>query len=245
MHNKNQISKITNRIKFFFNSNKVLSICFVISLIYLFLYLGCFEESNNCLSTSKLINVIFQISIGYIINFIFYITQVYIPQRKIKESVNNCIKSNINKIINEANDMFSHLSYNLINKDVIDFNDDDFLTILQNLNVNGEVNVINPSKLYDTVHISDAHYIAKEWIRIKVQSINTIIDETLNYYANYVTPELLDVFNRIKNSSLNMNMVNSLLYVYSISFNKIQEDMFFAPYYKMINELRGYIKQFD
>ena len=65
--------------------NKGISTGFVLSIISVLFYLLILSKDELWPGSEKWLNVTFQIGIGYIINFLFYITQVYLPRIKQEE----------------------------------------------------------------------------------------------------------------------------------------------------------------
>ena len=55
-------------------------------------------------------NLLFQFSVGYIINFMFYITQVYIPNTKRTSTVQASISKRISMLLGHMTDSLSHLA---------------------------------------------------------------------------------------------------------------------------------------
>ena len=66
----------------FYYKHMGISFGFVLSIIIVLLYLFSLSKEELWVGAEKWFSTAFQIAIGYIINFIFYITQVYLPQIK-------------------------------------------------------------------------------------------------------------------------------------------------------------------
>lgn len=71
--------------KNFYLEHKGISVGFVISVIVVLFSLLSLGNEEIWLGSEKWFSTVFQIGIGYIINFLFYITQVYLPQIKEEE----------------------------------------------------------------------------------------------------------------------------------------------------------------
>lgn len=71
--------------KQFLKSNKTISGCLGISILVCFLYILSLDKKEWFPHAGDWFNLLFQLSVGFIINFIFYVTQVYIPQYKQKK----------------------------------------------------------------------------------------------------------------------------------------------------------------
>lgn len=72
-------------LKKFYLSHKGVSIGFVCSIVVILFYLLTLGKEDIGKDLEKWLNVLFQVGVGYIINFLFYITQVYLPQIKEEE----------------------------------------------------------------------------------------------------------------------------------------------------------------
>lgn len=83
------------KISKFYNQNKGISVCFIISLLIAISYIATLELPEIIDGIEKWYNLAFQFSIGIICSFIFYIFQVYIPDKKRNEEINKCIKSRL------------------------------------------------------------------------------------------------------------------------------------------------------
>lgn len=70
--------------KKFLKENKGLSTLAFIALITIIVYILSVYYPHKFPNTDIWLELLFQLSIGYIINFIFYILQVYLPRRKME-----------------------------------------------------------------------------------------------------------------------------------------------------------------
>lgn len=98
------------KIFIFIEKNKLITYFFIISLSIIVSYIWTMEQPELFDGAEKIYNLFFQLAIGYIINFMFYITQVYIPNERKDLAVKRCIAKRIEKLINDMNESLSKLS---------------------------------------------------------------------------------------------------------------------------------------
>lgn len=70
---KRRIIKVMKKISKFYNQNKGISVCFIISLLIAISYIATLELPEIINGIEKWYNLAFQFSIGIICSFIFYI----------------------------------------------------------------------------------------------------------------------------------------------------------------------------
>ena len=110
----------------------------------------------------KIYNLFFQLAIGYIINFMFYITQVYIPNERKDLAVKRCIAKRIEKLINDMNESLSKLSSVYVGGDFRkSYTDEDLDKIFNNLRFSDKVNVLITSL---TTRDKFVYYSVREWL---------------------------------------------------------------------------------
>ena len=230
--------KKDNKMIKFIKTNKLMTIFFIISLFFIIGYAITFNLIGNSTKLKIFTNIISQISVGYIINFIFYITQVYIPKLKQVEQANICINNRILKILNEMNDLFGYLGkkYLPLYKDGQELSDIQLLQILHSINIYDEIPVINVHR----VGQENQHFTVKEWILTKIDFVKYEIDKIFSYYSLYISSELMDVLEKILKSTMHKNICGSLLKVPNgITFDKCSEDIFLKPYYDLMIKLQN------
>ena len=89
------------KIRTFVEKNKWITNFFFISLFIIISYIWTMEWPELFDGAEEIYNLFFQLAIGYIINFMFYITQVYIPNSNRDITVRKCIAKRIEQLIND------------------------------------------------------------------------------------------------------------------------------------------------
>ena len=215
----------------FIRTNQLISITFVCSVIVIILYIVSIESKEWFPHAGDWFNVVFQLAIGFIINFMFYITQVYVPQLKQREQAYKCIVLQIEEIIGKMNEMFLILANKYIDGifDVNNISDEQLKTILNKLNTVDTVGMLNVHKL----NSSNPHFISR------VEYVESYINRLSTYYSLYITPELMVILNEILMSNMHNNMARLLLQNPNPTvFCEYKEDDVFKPYYWLLKRLK-------
>lgn len=105
-------------LKKFYLEHKGVSIGFVFSIIVILFCLLTLGKEEILEGSEKWLNVLFQVGVGYIINFLFYITQVYLPQIKEEEKAFSLFERDLEKLA------VSMSRLNNMVKAFVDFKDD-------------------------------------------------------------------------------------------------------------------------
>lgn len=229
--------------KAFFKENKLISVVFCGSIFIILAYVLSLDVPEWFPHAGDWFNILFQLAIGFVINFMFYVTQVYIPRIKQLKQANDCIYKRIEKIESYMKEMFEHIAC----KYIADYEanklltDEQLVTIMQNLDFDDEVNVVNVNR----ANMSNCHFAVKEWLRSRMEFIEHDIDKLYIYYAAYISPELMNVLEKILKSAMHQNMGRTFFHLpQKISFKECNEDIFFEPYYKLMKELQEVKEQY-
>lgn len=173
-------------------------------------------------------NLLFQFSIGYIINFMFYITQVYIPDTKRNDSAKKCIKIRIQHITGDMRKSITNLKQLYIENHSGDNYTEEELDQLMNLKLSDKVQVINAA--------NNQYFSVREWMKICIYQTEKDIDKLYQYYPNDISAELMNVLENILNSTYHSVMKILLASPNDIKFNE-SNDNFFIKYNDLIYEL--------
>ena len=219
----------------FVKNNKLITICCMFSVLIIILYIGSLGKKEIFSHVGDWFSVIFQLAIGFIINFIFYVSQVYVPQIRQRKQAYRCIYKRISKVKTHMNTIFVQLGEKYVesydNKNPL--TEQQLSEICHNLNFSDEISVVNIQRIYQ----DNSHFTVKEWLLSRIQYIESEINKLYLYYATYISSDLMEVFEKILESPMHQNMARSFLQSpINISFKK-GEDIFFEPYYKLMQEL--------
>lgn len=232
--------------KEFIKSNKIISGCFGVSIVVCFLYILSLDKEEWFPHAGDWFNLLFQLSVGFIINFIFYVTQVYIPQYKQRMEASRCIGIRISEIVGHMREIFSHLGgKNMDHYDEEDITDAYMFELLRKLNIDDRIGVLNVRRTYSTSVNDEMHFTVKEWIISRIEFVESEIDKLMKYYAPYINTELMKTLECILKSAMHQNMARSLLQLPAgVSFKESNDDIFLKPYFDLMKELEAIEKQY-
>lgn len=132
----------------------------------------------------EIYNLFFQLAIGYIINFMFYITQVYIPNSNRDITVRKCIAKRIEQLINDMDASLSHLAVVYAKGHSGKSYTDEELNSLLNLRFSDKVEVLNASR---TTRDNYVYFSVREWLLKCITDTKRDIDNLYKYYANDIS----------------------------------------------------------
>ena len=98
-----------NSIRVFIDKNKLITAFFAISVAVIVAYFLSIDLPEWFNGAGDWFNLLSQLAVGYIINFMFYVTQVYVPNNKRNAIVEACIAKRISLLIADMDKSLSHL----------------------------------------------------------------------------------------------------------------------------------------
>ena len=214
-----------------------------VSILVIIAY-SIFADSTNCQVLSTVANILFQLSIGIIINSVFFFTQIYLAQKKQREYADKCIVKRITSIENHMKDIFKQLGKLYIDeyRENTDLSRNELKSIVKKVNSEDYVHVINPRRMNQ----ENNHFKVKEWIISRVEYVERDIDRLCSYYAQYISPELSDVLDKILDSTMHNNLCRSMFQSPNgVVFQSMNQDIFFEPYYDLIDQLEQQKKMYE
>ena len=223
----------------FIKQNHILSICSVISLIIILLYLNSFGKPEWFPYAGEWFSALCQLALGFEINLIFYITQVYIPRKNQELQARRCICARLTDIITYMRDIVFVLGHKYDNCfDEQNITDQTLFKILCKIKTDDRIQKINPIRSYSPVVQDGDYYTVKEWIINRVEFVEDGIDKLFKYYAPYINPELMTILESILKSYMHTGLARSLLQLpTSLSFEEYHNDNLLKPYYDYTKDL--------
>ncbi|WP_027636988.1 hypothetical protein [Clostridium butyricum] len=181
-------------IKNFILTNKTITFFLFFALICAFSYLKTLTDPEIIPGIEKWYNFCFQLSVGYIINFIFYLTQVYVPEQKRISSITRCIIPKLDSILHAMIEPLSFMSEVYLNKKSNSvFTSDDLKIMWSRLNTNDVVPILNcRTRKNITFAILLQHNINK---------IKDSKDKLFLYYSQYLSTDLIETLEAITDSN--------------------------------------------
>lgn len=222
------------KVSIFIKRNKLIFIFFVLSTIIIVSYIVTINLPELFLGVEHWYNLLFQLSIGYIINFIFYITQIYIPNNKRDLTVRKCIYARLNKIINDMKYEFSSLAKVYIPDHKGDIYTEEELNQLLQLKAFDKLEILN-ARL--TTYTNNVFFKVGEWILGQIGKIENQIDIVYKYYIGYISEDLMSLFEEILNSEYHQNLRLLLSTPQNSNLTNSKSTMF-TDYYHLMCELK-------
>ena len=209
----------------FFMQHKALVFFVVLSIAIVAFSL--YSQSDRT-SNSSIQLLVVQIAIGYFINFIFYVTLSYLPERRKMNVVGKIIVQRINRIIADMrafpNAMIKQFPCDsLSRKEQVKHATHDFNSkmVLEYagicLNHSGEM----------------GKWTAEDLIYTKAKRVEENIDFILKYYSYAVKPELDEVFDKILHTGVHTTLKTSI--EHSKGFRNNSDE--FVEYDELADEL--------
>lgn len=232
---------------FFIRQNRVMFVCFCMAGLTCAIYIVTLGGEEWSLHERECISLLFQLSVGYIISFIFFLTQVYIPQYKQNREAGRCIVVRINGIVDRMREILSQLGNRYMG-----FYDESKTTyeywyeLLKKIDINDRIGVLNIRRTYSSNIDEDAYFTVKEWTVTRIELVERETDKLLSYYATYLNVDLMMTLEDILKSSMHQVMAKSLLQSPNgVSFESTCEDIFLYPYYKLMKKLESVVEKYD
>lgn len=217
----------------FIKLNKLIVIFFVASIIIIVSYILTMNLPSLFMGAEQWFNLLFQLSIGYIINFMFYITQVYIPNNNRDLVVHQCISIRLNNIIKNMRSVFSVLEPNYIENHIGDEYTRNELRQFLKLRFSDTVRVLNARY---TTRNDLVYFTVREWLSECISKTENEIDNLFKYYSSHISVDLMELLEDILNSDYHSTMKILLVAPKDVNFTQSCEDMFFS-YYDLICRL--------
>ena len=235
----NLLRKYLLQIKIFKRQNIILFWCFIVSIIICISYILTLHEKELFPGGGAWFDLLFQLAVGFMINFMFYITQVYIPRYKQNIEVNKCILARISNIVHYMNSLFEELGkFYMKGYNENSVTDEYLYGLLEKINVTDRVDVLNSNRTNLGYTNAESYFTVKEWIISRVDFVEKEIDKIFQYYAQYITTDLMKSLESIQRSPIHQNMVRSLFQMpICPTFKGINQDIFMKPYYKQMKNL--------
>ena len=223
----------------FITKNKLITSFFIMSILIILSYLVTMDWPELFVDAEKWYNLLFQLAVGYIINFMFYVTQVYIPNSRRDTKVQECISNRISQLIRDMDASLSQLVHLYAKEHKGDKYTEDELKLLLNLQFSDNVNVINASK---TTIDNFVYFTVREWLIKCISDTEKNIDNLFKYYASDISVDLMKILEEIPRSTY-----HSIMKIFLSSSNEVNfrdsDSNFFAEYYELIQKLEKIKKQ--
>lgn len=211
------------QIKKFYAKNIAIIIILAVSIIIIISYLLTVNVPELFPGAEKWFNLLFQLSVGYLINFMFYVTQVYIPKYKRDLEVNKCIRTRVESITRTMKQpIIQCAQLYLTNHAGTEYSKEE-LQIISKLNFCDRVQVMNAQ--------TRQNFTVREWIHLNLFKVEEEIDKLFKYYSSDVSEKLMNILEKILNSQYHLIM-KTLVNTTNVTFSE-DNYTFYTEYYDL------------
>ena len=224
----------------FVKSNLIISFLAVVSVAIILLYILTMDCPELFPGAERWFNLVYQLSIGFFTSFVFYVTQVFIPEYKGKVIINKNVKNRVGKIIIDMDRSLSVLvdKYSR-NKDKVNgrYTNQALNEAKCKLRFNDDSNIVDAS-LTPSEGVSNPVYIKiGKWIGQCIYYTERDIDMLFRHYAPYLSPNLTDTLESILNSVYHAQISKFISYASEVSFSKMKSN-FLVEYSNLMEVLK-------
>ncbi|MEC1760383.1 hypothetical protein [Schinkia azotoformans] len=219
----------------------ILVLLFLISLTSIILIKFVFGDIPEKIKLGEEIGeVIFNLSIGYISSFIFYILDIWIPEIKTKKKLNDRISIPMSRLMNRMFEPIKDIAETYDGgKSLADLSDKELGEIVQRvdlINDKGPVYLVNLN--------TNATY--GEYLYLQIEEANQFVEQIYKIPFNF-NIEIIDILDRIQNSKYH-EIMRSIKKYSGFRGNNVQlkgeviaETI--IEYYRLFKELKDYMNK--
>ena len=214
---------LRKNILIFIKRNTLISAFFIISIVIITSYYLTLDLPELFRGAEQWFNLLFQLSVGYIINFMFYITQVYVPNNKRDSIARRNVSMRLKQIIkNMRNSLSSLAEIYLDGHTGTDYTAEELSSLLQ-LRFSDKVKVLNANR---TTRENMVYFSVREWLGECIRKTEDEIDKLYKYYPTDISVELMKVLEDILNSTYHSMMKTLLVVPNDVDFSQCNNNFF-------------------
>lgn len=217
----------------FIKSNLWITAFFILSILIITSYILTTNLPELFDGAEELYNLFFQLSIGYTINFMFYITQIYIPNNKREAAIKNCISKRISQIESDMYKLLTPLIEIYSQGHCGKKYTDEELRRLENLRFS---DTVKRAKVSTSATGEVVYYTVREWMTGSIYTVDDDIDCLFRYYATNISADLMEILEKIRQSYFHTTMQTLLANQKDTRLNQFACTCS-TQYYQLIQEL--------
>ena len=147
----------------FIRKNKLIFSFFIISIVVISSYFLTMDWPEIFKGAELWFDFLFQLSVGYIINFMFYVTQVYVPNNRKEAVARKNVSVRLEQIVRYMRDNISSLSKIYLENHKSDtYTEEELFNVLCKLRFSDNVKVLDTAR---TTRENLVYFTVREWIR--------------------------------------------------------------------------------
>lgn len=223
----------------FIRKNKLIFSFFIISIVVISSYFLTMDWPELFKGAELWFNFLFQLSVGYMINFMFYVTQVYVPNNRKEAVARKNVSVRLEQIVRYMRDNISSLSKIYLENHKSDaYTEEEFFNVLCKLRFSDYVKVLDAAR---TTRENLVYFTVREWIRECIYKTEDEVDKLYRYYSFYISEELMRILEKILHSNYHSFMRTLLVAPNDVDFSQCTNFLF--EYYMLICELENVNKK--
>lgn len=221
----------------FIKKNKVLSIACAVAVIYVVFYYACLYNLKS--SRARLLDLFVTVAIGFIVNFIFFITQVYIPEMNRTKLMNRNLRSRLLIVARTMKETVAPLTSPTIEEPYTE----EKLKPLLEISSKDKIHVADIRRSTASHH----EYIELgDWLVTKATQVEKQCDRIFGYYVQYLPEEIVDDLERILGTGMQTYIKNILATPNGVSFNQCKENFYWEyqqERYRLLQDIDKYLPE--
>ena len=221
----------------FIRKNKLIFSFFIISIVVISSYFLTMDWPEIFKGAELWFDFLFQLSVGYIINFMFYVTQVYVPNNRKETVARKNVSVRLEQIVRYMRDNISSLS-KIYLENHKSYTEEELFNVLCKLRFSDNVKVLDAAR---TTRENLVYFTVREWIRECIYKTEDEIDKLYRYYSFYISEELMRILEKILHSNYHSIMRTLLVAPNDVDFSQCTNFLF--EYYMLICELENVNKK--
>ena len=218
--------------------SKCLVVMLALSILVSVLYILSIDSTEWFDNASYWFGLLNQIAIGYIVSFVFYIVQVYIPREKSMVLINGCIERRRNELCEIMYSFFKTMSARYMDSiDVEQFDTESFVALLNKIGSKDSIGelIMNP---YTGETVPQSVW---GWYRNYMHDVDKLIDDIFIHYSVYIKPEFATLMEEVKKSNLHDDHIGGVIFALPEEKKcgrKYIVDTVFEEYYGLLKKMR-------
>ncbi|MBR4313448.1 MAG: hypothetical protein IKP66_00895 [Lachnospiraceae bacterium] len=218
--------------KKFLKNNKYILGFLVVSLIYSILFVVKTDKET-------ISSMLYAVALSYIAAFVFYLLQIYYPEKKKVEIINKIIKSRVKNVVVKIKGLYDEMFKLYIPEYSDNINVDLYMKNLLQFKFDDRTSVCNIRRVDNLRSIKQSSYMT---LREMTQEMIFVLKENIDFlyktFPNYLPTELIRVFEKMNDSLYLHAMTFNMQTLLPCDFTECEPNLF-EDFWNMYKELKA------